>query len=44
MVLHIRAYQRAFIAEEALSNQVGRMSCPVNVSQPWSVATVVPVQ
>lgn len=44
LVLHISAYQRAFLAEEALSNQVGRMTCPVNVSQPLSVAPIVPVR
>lgn len=36
--------QGAFLAEEALRNQVGRMTRPVNVSQQLSVVPVVPVQ
>ena len=41
---HLHAPQRAFLAEEALSNKVGRMTHLVNVSQPLSVVPVVPVQ
>ena len=34
--------RRASVAEEALSNRVGKVTHPVNVSQPLSVATVAP--
>ena len=43
-VWHINACQRAFTAEEALSNQVGRMTPSSRVSQPLPVATLVLVQ
>lgn len=32
-ILHPNAYQRAFIAEEALSNQMDRMVHPIEVSR-----------
>lgn len=44
LVLHSSAYQRAFLAEETLSNQVGRRTRPVNVSQLLSVVPAGLVQ
>lgn len=43
-VSHVNPHQRVISAEEGFNNQVDRMTCSVDTSQPLSTATLVIAQ